>query len=61
MVSVIPEEREQGTISTKTYYQYFRAGGHLVLLIAVVAGLVLGEVFSNMVTYAHTYTGHELL
>lgn len=40
----IPEEREQGTISTGTYYRYFRAGGHLVVIIAVFLGLLIGEV-----------------
>ena len=41
---VIPEEKEQGTISTRTYYQYFRAGGTPVLVMGVFLCLLLGDV-----------------
>ncbi len=41
---MIPEEKEQGTISTKTYYHYFRAGGSALFIIAVFLSLISGEV-----------------
>ena len=41
---IIPEEKEQGTISTKTYYHYFRAGATVVFMVAVIVSLFLGEV-----------------
>ena len=44
MSVVIPEEKEQGTISTKTYYRYFRAGGGILFIIAVLSSLCAGEV-----------------
>ena len=38
------EERAHGTISTKTYFQYFIAGGGYVFTIIVLTFLVLTEV-----------------
>ena len=41
---IVPEEKEQGTISAKTYFNYFRAGGAIVLMVAVLMSFFLGEV-----------------
>jgi hypothetical protein len=41
---VIPEEKERGAISSTTYYHYFRAGGSLLTILFVFAGLFFGEV-----------------
>ncbi len=47
---VIPEEKEQGTISYMTYYRYFRAGGSAALVIAVFLSVLVGEVRTSMHT-----------
>ena len=39
-----PEERGHGTVSLKTYYHYFRAGGGYGWLSAVIFVFILGEV-----------------
>ena len=39
-----PEEKAHGTVSTRTYIQYLRAGGSYLLLLLVILALVLGQV-----------------
>ena len=41
---VIPEEKERGTVSARTYYHYFRAGGGTLLIVTVFLCLLFGEV-----------------
>ena len=51
-VDTLPdEERAHGTISMKTYYQYFKAGGGYIFTIVVLALTIIAEV----VQYRHTY------
>ena len=46
------EERAHGTISTKTYFQYFIAGGGYVFTIIVLTFLVLTEVSEYTLMYS---------
>ncbi len=42
---VLPEEeKEQGSISAKTYYLYFRAGGNIILLMMAMITGISGQV-----------------
>ena len=42
------EEKGEGSISMKLYYRFFRAGGNILLLLAIIAAFVLGEVSKNI-------------
>lgn len=41
---LIEEEKGEGSISMNLYYRFFRAGGSILLLLAIIAIFVLGEV-----------------
>ena len=48
-MSVPNEERAHGTVSVKTYAQYFIAGGGYFFTILVVAIFILSEVCLNII------------
>lgn len=41
---VIPEDKETGKLSSRTYYRYFRAGGSSIAIILIILALFAGEV-----------------
>lgn len=41
---LLEEEKGEGSISMKLYFRFFRAGGNMLLLLAIIAIFVLGEV-----------------
>ena len=45
-MSVPPEERAHGTVSGKTYFRYFTAGGGYVFTAIIILIIILTEVCS---------------
>ena len=56
---LIGEDKGEGSISMKLYYHFFRAGGNILLLLALIAIFILGEVSILYIDTARPMVSHR--